>query len=175
MSASQEAKREIKVKKLEEQLTAIKEKSKTKPKATIGNKIFNTGIDVLSSVKKIQVAYTENNGSYIPGYLQGIGFIGTLKPSFGYVFGSESENLRYEAAKKGWLTLYQDFNEQYTRSKLRTLNLSANIEPVKNLKIDLIANRNYQHNYTENYRVVGADPLTGTGGTYEALNAKHFW
>ena len=174
LSESQELKRDRKVKKLTDQITEINEKSKTKPKPTIGNKMYNFGVGVLSSIKRVQASYNENNGSYIPGYLNGIGFIGTLKPSFGYVFGAEADNLRFEAARKGWLTLYQDFNEQYTRSKLRQLNITANIEPVKNLKIDLVANRNYQHNYTENYRVVGADPITGLGGTYQALTPNTF-
>lgn len=174
LSENQQIKVDKKLKTLEERLTEIKAKSKTKPKANFTNKLYNFGVGVLTSVKKIQVTYNENNGSYIPGYLNGVGFIGTLKPSFGYTFGTQAEELRYEAARKGWLTLYQDFNEQFTSSKVRQLNLSANVEPIKNLKIDLTANRNYQHNYTENYRVVGADPITGLNGVYQPLTPNTF-
>ena len=162
-----------KIKNLSEQLVEIRTKSKQKPKASFANKAFNVGVDVLTSIKKIQASYTENSGSYIPGYVNDVGFIGTLKPSFGYTFGSQSDELRYEAARKGWLTLYPDFNEQFTSSKSRQLTLSANVEPIKKLKIDLNANRTYQHNYTENYRVNNAD-INGLNGNYEALTPNTF-
>ena len=162
-----------KIKNLSDQLVEIRTKSKQKPKANFANKIFNVGVDVLTSIKKIQGSYTENSGSYIPGYVNDVGFIGTLKPSFGYTFGTQSDELRYEAARKGWLTLYPDFNEQFTSSKSRQLTLSANVEPIKKLKIDLNANRTYQHNYTENYRVNNAD-INGLNGNYEALTPNTF-
>ena len=146
---------------------------KTKPKASLTNKLFNFGVGVITSVKKVQVKYTENNGSYIPGYTNDVGFFGTLKPSFGYTFGSQSDELRYEAAKKGWLTLYPTFNEQYTSSKNRQLSISANLEPIKKLKIDLNANRAYQHNYTENYLINNAD-VNGENGQYQALTPNTF-
>ncbi len=157
-----------KIKNLSEQLVEIRSKSKQKPKANFTNKLFNFGVDVLTSVKKIQATYTENNGSYIPGYTNDVGFIGTLKPSFGYTFGTQADDLRYEAARKGWLTLYPDFNEQYSSTKSRQLNITANLEPIKKLKIDLNANRTYQHRYTENYQINNAD-ASGLNGTYQAL------
>ena len=40
-------------------------------------------------VKRIQLGYTENNGTFLPGYLQTPGFVGTLKPTVGYTFGSQ--------------------------------------------------------------------------------------
>ena len=163
-----------KLDKFSERLVAINKKSSQKPKANFANKLYNTGVGILSSVKKVQVNYNENRGSHLPGYLNNIGFIGTLRPSWGYVFGSQSEAVRYEAAQKGWLTLYQNFNEQFTSTKVRQLTMTANLEPLKDLKIDLNANRTYQHNYSENFRVVNSDPLTGTGGTYQALTPNTF-
>ena len=38
-------------------------------------------IDFLSLFRRVQINYSENNGKVLPGYLQGIGFIGTLDPS----------------------------------------------------------------------------------------------
>jgi len=173
LSESKQLKVDKKIKNLTEQLGEIKAKSKTKPKASFSNKLFNFGVGVITSVKKVQVKYTENNGSYIPGYTNDVGFFGTLKPSFGYTFGSQSDELRYEAAKKGWLTLYPTFNEQYTSSKNKQLNISANLEPIKRLKIDLNANRAYQHSYTENYLINNAD-VNGENGRYQALTPNTF-
>ena len=115
-----------------------------------GTKILNAGLDILTSVKRVQVNYSENNGSMLPGYLLSPGFIGTLKPTLGYTFGSQSD-VRELAARKGWLTLYPEFNQQYTSTKYKQLDFSANLEPLRDLKIDLLGNRIYAENYTENY------------------------
>ena len=173
LSANKQLKVDKKIKINNDQLVEINAKSKTKPKANFTNKLYNFGVNMLTSVKKVQATYTENKGSYIPGYTNDVGFFGTLKPSFGYTFGTQSDELRYEAAKKGWLTLYPSFNEQYTSSKNRNLTISANLEPIKKLKIDLTANRTYQHNYTENYQINNADP-TGLNGSYQALTPNTF-
>ena len=168
ISVNKQLKLDKKINSLTEQLGEIKVKSRKKPKPNFSNKLYNVGVDVVTSVKKIQVKYTENSGTYVPGYTNDVGFFGTLKPSLGYTFGTQSDDLRYEAAKKGWLTLYPSFNEQYTSSKNKQLNITANLEPFRKLKIDLNANRTYQHNYTENYEINGADS-NGLNGNYQAL------
>ena len=104
------------------------------------------------SIKRIQFNYSENNGIYLPGYLQTPGFIGTLKPTTAFTFGSQSD-IRDLAARRGWLTVYPDFNEQYTSTNTKQMDVSASLEPVKDLKIDLTGNRTYYENYTENYRI----------------------
>ncbi|WP_445737536.1 T9SS outer membrane translocon Sov/SprA [Mariniflexile sp.] len=123
-------------------------------------KLLNAGIDILTSIKRIQVNYSENNGTFLPGYLQTPGFIGTLKPSLGFTFGSQSD-IRDLAARRGWLTLFQDFNQQYTTTNTKQLDVSASLEPLKDLKIDIVGNRTYYENYTENFRV------NDNGGQYE--------
>ena len=123
-----------------------------KPKSQSTTKLLNAGIDVLTAIKRIQFNYSENNGTYLPGYTQTPGFIGTLKPTFGYTFGSQSD-IRSLAARNGWLTLYQDFNQQYTSTNTKQLDVSASLEPIKDLKIDIVGNRTYYKNYTENYQV----------------------
>ncbi len=168
LSESKQVKVDLKLKDLDTQLAEIKAKSKTKPKANFSNKAFNFGVGLLTSIKKVRVTYNENRGSYIPGYVNDVGTVGTLKPSFGYTFGTQDDALRYEVAKKGWLTLYPSFNEQYTSNKIRTLSINANLEPVKDLKIDLSANRTYQDTDTENYRIDGAD-INGLNGNYIPL------
>jgi len=173
LSESKQIKVDKKIKSLTEQLAEIKTKSRKKPNPNFSNRLYNFGIGALTSVKKAQVKYTENSGSYIPGYNNDIGFFGTLKPSLGYTFGTQSDELRYQAAKKGWLTLYPSFNEQYTSTKNKQLNITANVEPFKKLKIDLIASRTYQHNYTENYQVNDAD-ANGLNGSYQALTPNTF-
>lgn len=117
-----------------------------------GAKAANFGIGLLTSIKKIQFNYQENNGIYLPGYTPEVGFAGTLEPTFGFTLGSQRE-IRELAARKGWLTLYPEFNEQYTETENRQLDVQVNMEPISDLKIDLNASRIYAENYAENYIV----------------------
>ena len=127
-------------------------KTTTKKKSGLGTGIANFGIGLLTSVKRIQVNYSENNGTFLPGFLDTPGFISASKPTFGYTLGSQRD-IRDLAARNGWLTVFPDFNQQYTKNHTKQLDLSANLEPFNDLKIDLVATRTYAENYTENYRI----------------------
>jgi len=143
-----------------------------KSKVGAGTKILNGAIDLITSVKRIQINYSENNGTFLPGYLQTPGFIGTFKPSLGYTFGSQAD-IRDRVARNGWLTVYPDFNQQYTEVTNRILDVSADIELVKDLKIDITGNRTYSENITENFN---ASDLNGDGlsDTYNSLITNSF-
>ena len=139
-----------------------------KPKATIpkpGEKIVNNNqaqpknnefakglLGVLTSVKNIQLNYTENSGTVLPGYTPSIGFLGSSRPSLGFVFGSQ-DDVRFEAAKNGWLTNYQDFNQNFTQVKNKVFKATANVDLFPDLKIDLTADRSLSENYSEQYDV----------------------
>lgn len=143
-------------------------------KLSAGKKAYNTLIDVVTMVKRMQFGYTENNGTFLPGYLPTPGFIGTLKPTVGYTFGAQG-NIRDLAARNNWLTDFQDFSQQYTEVHNTSLDYSINVEPLRDLKIDFIGNRTYAENYTENYRVdddLNYIPLTpNTFGNYNISTA----
>lgn len=109
-------------------------------------------IGVLTSVKNIQLNYVDTRGTVLPGYLPGLGFFGSSKPTLGFVFGSQ-EDVRYEAARRGWLTMYPEFNQNYTTVANKTLDFTANVDLFPDLKIDLRANRTYADNYSEQYDV----------------------
>ena len=132
-------------------------------------KILNAGVDILTTVKRIQFNYSENSGTFLPGYTQTPGFIGTLKPTTGFTFGSQSD-IRYLAARRGWLTLFPEFNQQFTATNTKQMDVSASLEPVRDLKIDIVGNRAYYENYTENFRVnnIGGDL------EYESLTPNTF-
>lgn len=129
------------------------------------NSSFKNGlIGLLTSVKNVQVNYTENSGTVLPGYLPGLGFLGTSKPTLGFVFGSQ-DDVRYEAAKRGWLTSYGEFNQNFTQVNNKLLKASANIELLPDLRIDLTADRAYSENFSEQYDV-GADGVYNSRSPY---------
>ncbi|WP_445012733.1 T9SS outer membrane translocon Sov/SprA [Aquimarina penaris] len=138
-------------------LENAKEGSKTntrkgRGKLSIGDKAYNTLIGLVTAVKKVSVNYQQDNGIFLPGYTREPGFVGTLKPTVGFTFGSQAE-IRDIAARNGWLTLYEDYNEQYQEVEGRQFNVQASLGLLKDFKIDISANRNYSETYSENYRV----------------------
>ena len=141
-------------------------------KPSAGVKALNTAIDVLTMIKRIQINYSENNGTFLPGYLRTPGFIGTLKPTLGYTFGSQRD-IRDLAARNGWLTVFPDFNQQYTEVTNRILDISANIEPLQDLKINLIGTRMYSENITENFNTTDTNN-DGFSDTYNSLITNSF-
>ena len=139
-------------------------KKKQKPKSSY-EKGINSLIGFFTGLSRFKFNYSENNGKVLPGYLETLGFLGTSKPSFGFIFGSQSD-IRYEAAKNGWLTSFPSFNEQYTQVNNTKYDVSAEISWIKDLKISLKANRNYSENYAENYIVINDE--------YNALSPNSF-
>ncbi len=143
------------------------EKEKKVPKKNLGNKLYNTFVGLATAVKRAQINYQQTNGIFLPGYTPSVGFVGTLKPTTGFVFGSQAE-IRDLAAQRGWLTLYQDFNQQYTEIEGRNFDYNVKVGLIKDLSLDLIGRRAYQETFSENFRV---DPIRQT---YQSLTPNTF-
>jgi cell surface protein SprA len=116
------------------------------------NEFIDGLMGVLTSVKNIQVNYIENSGTVLPGYIPSVGFLGSSRPSLGFTFGSQ-DDVRFEAAKNGWLTTYQEFNQNFTQVSSTILKATANVDLFPDLKIDLVADRSYSNNFSEQYNV----------------------
>ncbi|SHL37034.1 T9SS outer membrane translocon Sov/SprA [Flavobacterium xanthum] len=163
---------------LYEYLGLTKNTNKTQPKPKMiapkpGEKVVNANanqlpknnafvdglIGVLTSVKNIQMNYTYNSGTILPGYTPGVGFLGSSRPSLGFIFGSQ-DDVRYEAAKNGWLTNYPDFNQNFTQVTNKLFKATANVDLFPDLKIDLTLDRAFSENFSEQYDV--------TDGVYNA-------
>ena len=138
--------------------------SETKSPEQKTSALFNTAIDIVTMVKRLNVNYNESNGTVLPGYTQSVGFVGTARPTIGFVFGNQAD-VRYEAARNGWLTNFADFNEQFIKRTNRQLNITATAQPMRDLTIDLSADRQYSSSYQENFEI---DNLGN--GQYEYIN-----
>lgn len=129
------------------------EKVTAAPKASGGNVFVDGLIGVLTSVKSIQATYTETNGTVLPGYLPSIGFFGTSKPGLDFIFGSQDLGVRQEAAENGYLTLYPQFNQNFTQVNTEQLDLAAKVDLFPDFTIDVSANRMFADNYSEQFDV----------------------
>ena len=131
-----------------------------------GNEFVNGLMGVLTSVKNIQINYNENSGTFLPGYLPSIGFLGSSRPSLGFIFGSQ-DDVRYEAAKNGWLTNFQEFSQNYTQVSNKVFKATANVDLFPDFKVDVTMDRSYSENYSEQYDV-SAD------GTYNSRSPYNY-
>ena len=122
-------------------------------------------VDILTAIKRVQASYKENNGSVLPGYLPTVGFAGGLRPTLGYTFGSQAD-IRYEAARQGWLTEYPNFNQPFTQLHSSRLQASAQVVPFKGLIIDLNAERDYSENTLENFIVESQNYISQNSNLY---------
>ncbi|RKS95209.1 protein involved in gliding motility SprA [Flavobacterium limicola] len=163
-------------------LTKAPVNKSSKPKVAApkpGEKIVNTNpvnpaeknnpfvdglMGILTSVKNIQMNYTYNSGTVLPGYTPSIGFLGSSRPSLGFIFGSQ-DDVRYEAAKNGWLTNYPDFNQNFSQVTNKLFKATANVDLFPDLKVDLTLDRAFSENFSEQYDV--------TNGVYNARSPYH--
>ncbi len=127
-------------------------KSEEKPKKKTG-KLANIGIDLLTMIKRLNINYNESNGKVLPGYTQSVGFAGTLRPTVGFIFGSQAD-IRFDAARKGYLTPFSEFNQQYLENTNKQLDITATAQPTQDLTIDISADRQYSRSYQENYNLL---------------------
>ena len=83
----------------------------------------------------------------------------------GYTLGSQAD-IRYEAARQGWLTGYPNFNQSFSQMHSSKFKASAQLIPMKGLIIDFNADRDYMENRLENFKV--------TDKTYVPRNSNVF-
>ncbi|MEN8185737.1 MAG: cell surface protein SprA [Bacteroidota bacterium] len=132
-------------------------------KLTAGQKIGRVGVDILTSVKNIKVSYTENNGTFLPGFIPEMGLLGRssynggLAPTFGFVFGSQT-NILNKALENGWL-LSRDIDESiysknYNKSHFEKFDYTVIVKPGKYLDIELFGNRTFTESFSQQLDVV---------------------
>lgn len=127
------------------------------------NEWLNSVKNIITSVKKARLSYSENNGTLLPGYVPEIGFLGrdnysgSLAPTLGFVFGSQID-IRNMAIEKGWL-LSRDitdpyYNKTFSQTHFEKLDVSVDIKPNNFLDIELLANKIYTSNLSQQLDVV---------------------
>ncbi|MGY0425617.1 MAG: T9SS outer membrane translocon Sov/SprA, partial [Polaribacter sp.] len=115
-----------------------------KKKLPLGKKLLKGVYDVLTSVKQAKISYSENNGQFLPGYTQDVGFLGGAPTSF--AFGSQVD-IRNKALANGWLIAPRNpdnseyYNKTYSRTHYNKLNFTFSVKPFKDLTIDVIGNK----------------------------------
>ncbi len=120
----------------------------------------------MMSVKNIQVQYSENNGSILPGYLPNTKMFGSenyspdeaifgsrfptiQSPGLPFIIGWQDSSLARKAGNQHMLSINPILNAPFTMTHTTTLNVRTQLEPITNMRIDLNANRNYGENISK--------------------------
>ena len=138
-----------------ENLKNPKKKKETEVAGTGQNKFLGSLLGILTGFQSLKVNYRQNNGLMLPGYLKSVGFFGTTQPSLPFALGWNDDQIRYEAAKRGWLTQYPDFNEPYIETFSEELSYQGTIKPFKSLSITFKGQKSYMENLSEQFNAVG--------------------
>ncbi|QZT35856.1 cell surface protein SprA [Halosquirtibacter xylanolyticus] len=111
---------------------------------------------LLMSVRNFNATYTDTRGTTMSGFLPtpkwfGNSTTGGAAPGWDFVFGWQDPDFATKAIDSGWITTDSLLNQPVLRTSNTTLNLRANIEPIKGLKISLTGNRTMSSNESEYY------------------------
>lgn len=111
---------------------------------------------LLMTLRGIQVNYTISESTTLPGFNQAPGILGqnakSLAPGYDFIFGGQSDGIRFKAAENGWLSPSIQQNIPFTQIRQKKLAYSTQLEPSNNLRIQIDGNYNRGDNYQEFFR-----------------------
>jgi cell surface protein SprA len=119
----------------------------------------STLLGLLTSVKRISGTYTRTEGTFLPGYLPRANFYGADPsydaPGIGFLLGSQTD-IRAKALAGGWITRDTLQNQLYITTYKEEIHLLSTIEPIKDLHIDLKADKVRNTNYQTNFKFLSS-------------------
>ena len=123
-------------------------------------------MQMLTSVKRAGLQYTEDMGTLLPGYMDSTRILGmNLKsgyPGWKYVLGYQPDtNAINSLGAKGLLTHNELFNQLIQQRYNQHISLTAQVAPFRDLNIDVTMERTYDKNYSELYK-----DTTGNSGLH---------
>lgn len=146
-------------------------KEKNPNKLSFGENILS----LLMAPKTANVTFSRNQGMLLPGFGRRTNLIG-MDPSFeapglGFVFGQQIPDYPQLAAERGWLVLEPELYQPYTNSYNQSLNVRLNLEPVKEMRLDLTWTKELTRSNSAFFRHNG----TRDAVTDELIFAPEFW
>jgi len=125
----------------------------------------------LMMLKRVSVNFNEDMGTILPGYLDSTQFFGMnwgnqMRPGIPFVAGYQPDRNWFETAgQNNWLTRDSIFNAQLSQRYSQTLNITANVEPFKDFRIDFTLKKSFNKNLQELFK-----DTVGGGSDFVHLN-----
>ncbi len=124
------------------------------------------GLRLVSGVKNINIQYSNTTGSRIPGYMGEPKYVGLDPQSFwtpgvGYILGY-NQDIVEQLRDYGLLSRDTLFNSAHEMTSNRVMSLQAQLEPIRDFKIDVTATQNYANREEYYYKYLSQyDAVTG--------------
>lgn len=132
-----------------------KEPVKDTVKVNIGKVILDGSLRFLMMVRNVSFNITEGRGTTLPGYMYSPSIMGINlangSPGALFVLGGQP-NIQQLATDGNWLTKDTLLNTPFLQKKNQTINVRVTVEPFRDFRIDVTANRVYTHAYSEYFR-----------------------
>ena len=107
------------------------------------------------SIKDANITYNETNGILLPGFMPEAGPLGNNwkanAPGLGFIMGSQKD-ISLIASESHWLSTDTLLNNPYIVRSTNTLTFRSQLEPVRNLKIEINADRSYSNTNQSYYK-----------------------
>ncbi|MFM1793694.1 MAG: cell surface protein SprA [Bacteroidota bacterium] len=164
---------EAKLSKEEEKLARKEEKRLAKEERQQRTIVLNNAekaiLRIITSLKRVGVTYNEGGNTFLPGYVDSTNFFGqnwrSMEPGLDFIMGKQpNQAWLNDKGKKGLITKDPILNNLFLQNYEQKLNITAQIEPLRDLIIDL----NLDKSLTKNYSTLFKDTV-GTG-VFNALN-----
>jgi len=124
-----------------------------------GGRLKDFFINLITSLKNVNINYVQTKGTFLPGYLPKTKYLGidniSGAPGLGFVFGSQRD-IREMALNNGWLTTDTLQTQLYVNTLREDFQLTGQLEPIKDLRITLRANRAQTRNFSSNFRYMAS-------------------
>ncbi|MGF1534125.1 MAG: cell surface protein SprA [Bernardetiaceae bacterium] len=117
------------------------------------NGAAQAALKALLSLKKININYSENGSTSLPGFLPTPRFLGFddqwESPGVPFLLGSQNRAEIDKFKTNGWLSQSEIQSNPLDQMRNQTLSMQATIEPVRGFRIQVEARRNNGSNYSE--------------------------
>lgn len=125
---------------------------------------------LLTSVKSVNASVSQISNTRLPGYTDSTKILGqnfkSMAPGFDFILGKQPDsNWLNDAAKRGLITRDSNFNDLFVQNFDQKITVAAQLEPIRDLTIDLNLAKTFTKNYTETFK-----DTTGTGYNFAHLS-----
>jgi hypothetical protein len=153
----------------ENKVTLTVDKSYTDVKITVEGKvedkpgpwvfIRDNVTRLMLAVKNINISWSRNQGTRLPGFMPKSKLMGMsdgafqYAPGWDFVFGVQDKNFAQRAVKNHWMTTDSLMNDPMIMLYTDRLSLRSTLEPFPGFRIELNASRSFTKNQTSYYSV----------------------
>ncbi|MEJ7914459.1 MAG: cell surface protein SprA, partial [Chitinophagaceae bacterium] len=115
---------------------------------------------LVTSLKRVGVQYSEDLGTNLPGYMDSTRLLGmnlrSGAPGWQYVLGKQPDTSDINRlGQRGLLTKDSLFNRLIQQTFTQRLGITAQVSPFRDLNIDLNLDKTFSKNYSELYKDTG--------------------